>query len=239
MPLLKHRWPAAAQTIARSAEHCAEAEELLQEHTARDYQQVHEGHELLIDRLHELSPARQRQVIRFWLSEQQLPLPSTAQLQQIQTEVLASREDAEPLVHWSGVNIQRYRGRLYANKDQTKLDLTNVKLPWDLSQPLILPGNLGTLTAQLIEGEGISANRLAATPITIQFRRGGERCRPATRSHSQTLKNLFQEYAIPTWQRDQIPLLYCGDEIAAVLGQWICLNYSAKADEQGWVINWN
>jgi len=236
MPLLKHRWPAATQTLSRSAEHCAEAAQLIQTLAEQDYLQVKKNNELSINQLSLLSPERQRQVIRYWLTQQQLPLPSTTQLQQIQEELLTSKEDAQPLVHWPRVNIQRYKDQLFANKSQAEIDLTNEQLPWDLKQPLKLPANLGNLSTQLTQGKGISAQRLAKKTITIQFRKGGERCHPSGRAHSQTLKNLFQEYNIPAWQRDQIPLLYCNNEIAAAVGHWICIDYQAKPEEMGWII---
>lgn len=236
MPLIKNRWPAASQTLSRSAEHCAEANTLLQEIARQDYLLVSEENTLKIDSLNLLTPAQQRQVIRYWLTQLALPHPSTAQLEKIQQELIHAKPDATPLVHWTGVNVRRYQDKLYAQSSSAELDLAQEKLFWDLSSPLKLPGHLGYLIAKQVKGHGILASRLAQQPITVQFRHGGERCHPATRQHSQTLKNLMQEYAIPPWERDSVPLIYCGDEIAAAVGHWLCADYVAEENEAGWVI---
>ena len=58
--------------------------------------------------------------------------------------------------------------------------------------------------------------------IYVKGRTGGERCKPFGRSKSQKLKKLFQEYNIPVWQRDRLPLIYIGDKLAAVGDLWVC-----------------
>jgi tRNA(Ile)-lysidine synthase len=73
----------------------------------------------------------------------------------------------------------------------------------------------------------------------VRNRRGGERCRPLGRAHSQTLKKLLQEYAVPPWLRDRLPLIYCGDELAAVGDIWICEGFETAAGAAGWRIEWN
>lgn len=239
-PLLRARWPSVSATLARSAKHCAEAMQVLAEQAASDYQMVQVAEtSLAINRLMNLSRARQHQVVRYWLEQQNLPLPSTAQMAQLLRQ-LQSRQDAVPIVHWPGVRVQRYRDSLYATKWQSvkedAIALSQLCLTWDLSQPLELPHNLGTLVATSQQGAGLSKQRLAQAPITIRFRHGTLRCQPQGRAHSQTLKKLYQEYAIPPWQRNTLPLLFCGEELAAVIGHWICAPFAARADEIGWQI---
>jgi tRNA(Ile)-lysidine synthase len=66
--------------------------------------------------------------------------------------------------------------------------------------------------------------------LEIRFRKGGERCRPLGRAHSQTLKHLLQDYGIPPWMRESLPLVYSGDELVAVSDLWICEGYAVEAD---------
>ncbi|WP_010099097.1 tRNA lysidine(34) synthetase TilS, partial [Burkholderia ubonensis] len=44
---------------------------------------------------------------------------------------------------------------------------------------------------------------------------GGERMRTAPGGPGRTLKNLFQERGVPSWQRD-VPLLFAGDRLLFV-----------------------
>ena len=84
-------------------------------------------------------------------------------------------------------------------------------------------------------GSGIKAN---IGPLVIRYRQGGERCKPFGRDHSNSLKKLLQEYAVPPWWRDSVPLLYSGNTLVAVADLWVCDGWNAKSDEPGLEINW-
>ena len=106
---------------------------------------------------------------------------------------------------------------------------------WNFNKPLELP--TGTLSMQVTLGKGIST-LLTKSGISIKGRAGGERCKPEGRSKSQKLKKLFQEYGVPPWARDRIPLVYVGDQLAAVSDLWVCEEFVAKKDERGIVLSW-
>ena len=74
--------------------------------------------------------------------------------------------------------------------------------------------------------------------VVVRFRQGGERCLPAGRAHSQTLKRLMQDHAVPAWLRPHMPLVYCGEDLAAVGDQWVCEPFRTSPDEAGWVLRW-
>ena len=180
MPILQQRWPGVSQTLARSASHCAHAADVINQQAAADYQQVYRGNELQISQLLLLSNERQSEVLRYWIEQRHLSLPSTAQLQQLKQQLLQSREDAQPQVRWPGACIRRYHDFLYADSEECVEDLRDKILEWDLSTPLTLPNNLGILTVQPTQGAGINLQHVNQAPLTIRFRQGGERCHPAT-----------------------------------------------------------
>ena len=70
-----------------------------------------------------------------------------------------------------------------------------------------------------------AASALAGRRIECRFRRGGERCKPAGRQHSQTLKKLLLEYRLEPWLRPYVPLIYIDGELAAVAGLWVCEDF--------------
>ncbi len=74
--------------------------------------------------------------------------------------------------------------------------------------------------------------------VSIRFRRGGERCRLAGHAHRRPLKKLLQEWRLPPWQREVLPLIYCGGELAAVADLAVCEGFSAAVGEEGWKIQW-
>jgi tRNA(Ile)-lysidine synthase len=233
LPLLAERWPGYRHTLQRSIDNAADASELLREIAAADHLAVRaEDGSLRVDRYLELGASRRPGLLGHWLGLQRLPSPSRAQLAQV-LALCAARDDAKPCVRWPGVEIHRFRGSLYALPPLPALPAT-VDSEWRPDEPLQLPG-LGELRAMPVSGAGLRADRA----YRVRNRRGGERCRPVGRAHSQTLKKLLQEHAVPPWLRDRLPLIYCGDELAAVGDAWICDGFQAPADATGWRIEWS
>ena len=74
--------------------------------------------------------------------------------------------------------------------------------------------------------EEAAATGLSLAPgerLQVRWRRGGERCRPRGRpGGSASLKKLLQEWGVPPWWRDRLPLLYLDEELLAVGGLWLC-----------------
>jgi len=206
IPELQQRWPSLSKTLTRSTEHCAEADSLLTELAVLDYQTSQsENKTLKISALKQLSPARQRNLLRYWLQQLKLPLPSQVYLKRIQYEVLTARQDAMPLVQWPGCEIRRYRDQIYA-----MLPLQTIPkewcLTWDGVTPLQLPYDLGEL-------KPISQNK---QPYTIRLRQGGERYQAPGKTQHTALKKLFQTWNIPAWQRGRVPLVFLGNELVYV-----------------------
>ena len=136
------------------------------------------------------------------------------------------------LPQWGKVQVRRYRNKLYL--------LINEKIQtgdcyqWNLSETLYIPG-VGWLRARVAMASGLKKKLLPAE-VTVKFRQGGEHCRPHRRSHTHSLKKVLQEYSIPPWERDNLPIVYIDDQIAAVVDQFYCEPYAADKNEQGLVI---
>ncbi|HHM04893.1 MAG TPA: tRNA lysidine(34) synthetase TilS [Gammaproteobacteria bacterium] len=236
IPGIAERWPGAGRALARAAGHQAEAAALLDQLAAGDLVQAAgtTPGTLSIASLLTMDGPRRRNLLRYWLKEKGLPLPNAARLLHIEQNVLRARADAEPLVHWPGAEVRRYRDALYAGPPLPPID-PEFAVEWSLTGPLILPD--GTrLRARRGEGEGI---RLACCPggrVTVRYRRGGERCRPAGRGGTRPLKKLLQEQGVPPWARERLPLLYHGAALLAVAGVLVCEPAGAAPSEPGGVI---
>ncbi|WP_175452465.1 tRNA lysidine(34) synthetase TilS [Thiohalomonas denitrificans] len=229
----------AAHAIARSAMHCAEASELLDELATADL----EGSEaapgiLAAEPLRTLSPARLRNVLRVWIRLQGLPVPDTANLNRISEEVMSARGDSEPLVHWPGAEVRGYRGHLYAMAPLEPVP-KGWQMEWSGAGKLVLPAGLGELSLRPVQGRGLKAELFARGSVSVHFRKGGEHCRPAGRGHSHLLKKLFQEAGIPPWERGRIPILGVRGESAAVAGLCYGEAFVAAVGEAGLELLWN
>lgn len=244
MPLLKQRWPAAARTISRSAEHCAEAAELLEYFAEQDWQQcrgrekskIHpvrpepvegqvktEPPQTRIDvmniaAMQRLPLARQKNLLRYWVGLNGLPLPSEIKLHHIINDAMGAAEDRTPCVTWPGVEVRRYDGQLHIMPPLPVID-SNTIIPWpDLTKPLPLPDGRTLVCIPTEQSPALSTSRLQQGNVTIRYRQGGERLHPANSAHHKTLKQIFQEQRIPHWQRDRVPLVYIDEELVAVVG---------------------
>lgn len=237
MPRLRLHWPRAANTIARSAAWQAAAAALIDEAADEALNACYRSRpgQISVAALNELEPEKRPYVLRAWLRRCGLPAPSARHLDRILADLLHPIVRGSPCVNWPGVQVRRYRDGLYALAGQAP-PLPAAPLLWHPPQTLQVAG--GELSVREAWGKGLSKRRCAGASLSIRFRIGGERCRPAGRTHTQALKKLLQEAAVPPWRRGRLPLVYVGDELAAVGDLWVCAGFEAGAGEAGWLIRW-
>lgn len=237
VPRLRSRWPSVGRTLARAAANQAQASALLAALAAADLEKVagETPGTLSCTRLKSLDRARRANVLRAWIKSRGFTVPSSAQLKQLDSDLLDAGPDRQPLVHWYGCHARRYRDDFYVMEPLAEFD-PGVVHDWDLTHALNLPH--GGLVAKPAYGVGLAARHCDGGLVTVRFRHGGERCRPSGRRHTQALKRLFQEYSVPPWLRDRIPLIYVADELAAAAGLWVCERFAAGGADPGWQIHW-
>jgi tRNA(Ile)-lysidine synthase len=219
VPLLRQRWPALDKTVARSAGHCREALLQLQQPGSDWALQA----QLPLAQLRSLAAPQCVLILRNWLQHHGLRPPSQAQMRQIQQQFI----DTEPGT-CANIAIQQhiicaYRQDLYC-------------LPQEACQaPLAQLWPQGEVTAVLSNGyrlrlieadQGIPQILWRTAQCEIRPRSGGETVHLAGRSGGHSLKKLYQEAAVPPWQRRALPILYLNGRLAAVPGLWV--------DEQAW-----
>lgn len=234
MPQLEERQQGVKAVLARSADHFAESSELLDELAEQDLAGIeNKASWLSISGLLKLNPARQRNVLRFWFRHQGLAVPDSRNLKRVFDELIPAGEDAEPLVHWPGAEVRRYRERLFAMPPLAALDEELFMFPW----PGELPEGLGKLTTERVLGKGIKEAYLQ-NKLTVGWRQGGERIAPPGRSGHHSLKKLYQEAGIPPWERQRRPLIYIDGELAQVAGLWTDSRFACGENEVGIQFEW-
>ena len=234
MPRLESRWPEVARRLQRSSRLASDAASLLNELAAIDAATLGDRPDRLqIDDLNALPVTRQRNVLRYAIRQLGLAPPSAAHVQKVIDEVIAAREDAEPVVCWNGVEIRRYRKSLYL------LAADPFKAPADQgiavdAQRLQLEQDLGVLRLVSDSAEGLSQD-VVKHGLELRYRHGGEKFRPSGQAHTKKLKKLLQEASIVPWMRDRIPLIYADGELVAVADLWLAAGAVSKP---GIAIHW-
>ncbi len=208
MPLLRERWPEADAQLLHAAEHAADASVLLKQLAQQLLPQVRtDDGGLAITQLLLLSPAQRRLLLRYWLSLQSLPPVSAAILQRLDTEVLAARSDASPLLRWPGAEFRRYRDRLFAGATLAPVP-ADFCADWDGCAPLLLPAGLGQLSSTQPQA------------MQLRFAVPGAHIKPAGDAHTRTLSALCQQAGIPPWWRPRLPLIYINQQLVSIAGHW-------------------
>jgi tRNA(Ile)-lysidine synthase len=232
LPILRQRWASLSPTLQRVAQHQAEADGLLQEIGVVDLNHCfgESTQQLQLAILQNLSPARQRNVLRLWIKQLALTLPSTAQLARLQEDVLHAAPDRQPVLRWEGGEIRRYRDQLHVIPPLPAVP-TNC-LTWRFPELLELP--LGSLRAIPTRGRGLRLKE--GTLLNVQFRQGGEQLKLRGQHHS--LKKLLQITSLPTWLRAYLPLIYWEQQLIAVPEVAIDDDFLSKTGEQAWILEW-
>lgn len=199
LPRLAERWPQAGQSLARSAGLLATQADLLAGEDQRRLARVQglDPATLSLPSLLQEAPPWRARLLRAWTAGLQLPpLPGDA-CATIETELLASRPDAEARFAWAGAVMHRWRDLLHAGREQAPLP-EDFAVLWSGLEPLGLP------TGDQLRLEPATA---FDTPLRVHARQGGERLQLPGRTHHTTLKHALQDLGVPPWERARLPLL--------------------------------
>lgn len=231
-PTLTKRWPGFYQAIQRSAELCAAQEALLTELLEEKLQLALNADESLsVDVLNSCSALVRGQLLRQWLQQLKVPMPSRQHTDMIWHEVALAQQDANPKLQLGQYQVRRFQQRLYCI--ETEKDFSSWRATLNMNQTLMLPDSLGAL--RLVAGE----NNTLCLPeghhsFTVIFDPRGLSACPVGRSGSRKLKKLYQEYGVPSWQRRQLPIVMCDDKVVAVVGLFISRDFNGKDCELIW-----
>jgi tRNA(Ile)-lysidine synthase len=232
LPMLEQRFPAYRDTLGRSAQHFAEASELLDELAQQDGVSALDNGTLKVEELRLLSPRRAKNLLRYFLHSHGALMPQSAQLDDMLRQLCTAKDDAAVCVGFGGWQMRRYQGKAYVMAALGEFDATLV-LPWRGEAQLSWPALSRSLSFAQVRGQGIALEKLRRAPVTLRLRSGGESLRPHPRAASRSLKNLLQEHHVPPWLRERLPLLYCGDELVCIAGVAIAADYQAQKEEAG------
>lgn len=225
IPLLERRWPSLDKTVARAADHCANAQTLLSSNAKQQMDLIYDVDKqcLSIIGLQKYEPLPQQLIIREWLDYLGARMPNQKVMNAIQKDILQARTDANPLIQHDGYSIQRYRDGLYLVESKDTPNLQQIIAWIDKSQHLKLPDN-GLLKIKAAQ-QGIAKAVWQQNSVEIRYRQGGEKMTLPNRSGSHSLKKLYQEVGIAPWQRETVPLIYINNELAAVTGYWVSTDF--------------
>lgn len=211
MPLLRARWPAATRTILSVTKHCEQAQSNLNDLAMIDAPDLALSKKTLsLHELMHLSDTRLINVLRVWLMNQLVRLPSAKKMDALIKQVIRSKPDATPSIQIDDYMIRRYQSTLYCCEPMSE-DVLFEDLIWS-SFPEPTSCGSGFLVANpAAEGVCIPPGAL----VEIRHRQGGEYLR--LNGQTKALKKIYQALSVPPWLRDKIPLIYVDGALMLVL----------------------
>ena len=238
-PRLAQAFPGYPATLARSAAHQADAAKLADELAEQDAVGAIDADAATLDRaaliaLEERAPHRARNLLRWFLRLHDLRSPSTARLATMQHQLVHAAADARVRLPHGGVEIGIHHGRIVVHPPT----VAPFALRWRGEALFALPH--GTL--EFAPGAGATGEARAAldrADVTIRTRAGGERIRLGGDRPRQALKRVLNEAGMPTWLRDSLPLVFCGDSLAVVPGVGVDVAFVAGANTAGYAVHWH
>lgn len=259
LPALQQQYPAIKQNLARTANHLAEANKLLDELAEQDAKACFIDNQaitqLYLPPLMTLSQPRINNVLRWWLTQNHVQMPSTSQLQQITVQLLQAKSDAAIHIKLNSestdnydekpaeLTLKRYQNRAYLITGN--IDNLLLNIAWENESVIQLP-NQNTLIFSQKMGEGFAIKHLSNKQLVIKNRVGGERFKPDLNRPSRSLKVLLQMSGVPPWQRERLPLIFMDETLVIVpnIGadtnsQLVNANLKATADEMGLLVFWH
>ena len=229
LPPLQQRWPQLVANISRSASHCAESLELLNDLAKLDYAAACKDAApvdcagiagvMPVVPLQTLSDIRKKNLLRYWISLHGFKAPSTAQLQQILidlvTVVSGVVSGGSGRINFGDAAIARYQETLFLGQRNSFEPLPDFEYQWhDTSAPLIIAELDWSLDIAVQQNLKAYAGQI----LHVRNRRGGERWRPDPAGHSVSVKSLLQQRRIPPWQRSRLVFVFSGETLVDICG---------------------
>lgn len=239
-PLLQQRYPKMQQALSRTSYLMQDAEDILLDVLQQDLNHCGSATELDLEKLSQLSSARQKQLLSAWMKGQDTYRPSFEMVQRLLLEVIGSKSDAQAALHWNQYYYVRYQQKLFrlsateylAEKNQSVANKQAIFV--ELGQKLeILSGDYLAETAKV----GLSA-ALLGQKLDLVMRQGGEKIHLYGRVGAWPLKKAIQEAQIFPWQRYRIQILSIDNVMLGVFtpkGFWLA--QSEYCEIGGWQPN--
>lgn len=229
MPALAAAFPGFQARVARSSMHAQSALRVLLDVAGQDLERCLDGDAIDLTQLRALSPDRINNVLRHWFSVRRLAMPSTAWMDEMIGQLFSAREDAQLLVVHPECHVRRHRERLYLvpklpdlagmrdPDDEGIIDKHAQAFAWRGESALAFPDYGGILHFDEAV-HGFDPDWLRIQPLSIDFRKGGERLKLALNRPSRSLKAHFQAGGVPAWERSRLPIVSSSSDLLYAAG---------------------
>ena len=240
MPILEKISPGYSERLGRSALHFQSAQNLLAEMAAGDLAACKLGDGLDIQAMRQLSVDRIDNLLRYWLSQAGIRMPTTARLKEMQSQLFGGRGDARITVHHGKHAIHRFKNAVFLSEAGNKPadPGLSIKFTWQGQASIHFPEFAGTLHFELHD-YGLEPEWLQRQQLSLHLRRGGERLKLADNRHTRDMKSHYQTLQIPFWQRERLPFLFEKANLLFAAGVGMQSSFCTHGDKARIRLSWS
>ena len=237
LPRIELRQPGAAAALARTGRLCAEAADLLDDLADLDLGTMGGGEAGRFSHAAALSlaPPRLRNVMRRALDRAGALMPDEDRLCEAERQLRLAAAAAGWRLVLGTHAICAYRDGWWI--EPAELPVVPAARVWRGEPAVDWAGGRVSLVPAV--GQGIAAAAVAGAHCELRRRRGGERLRPRPDGPGRSLKNLFQEAAVPPWYRPLLPLLWVDGRLAWVAGVGVAAEFRCPPGAPGVLPDWS
>ena len=213
IPLMKTRWPHLPTALATASELQSEIQDLLDEVATADFSQLKTADSggiatLDLEQLLLLSPARRKNLVRYWITDAGLPVISHARLQELMHQ-LHARADAIPEIAMPDYSVRLYDRRLFLVRND-KLREAGGCFDFGVQTNIEIEKiGLQTQRCDIFRKLEVSDQNQA---LSLRFRDDGQQ-----NDDRHRLKRLFQKHRVPPWERAAIAQVYLDGKLEGLL----------------------
>lgn len=221
LPLLNARFQGFNRTVQRVTQLLQSQQQLLDEYIAEDAKLCVQGNKIHLENLYSFSRTRIENLIRFWLKNQHLRLPSQKILNQIVEQGLNAKADAQVQISCGDFMVYRYQSALYIVRPKTILkdvvDITDNEI--DIAKRKF---------KQISAHHGIRLPREEES-VSLRFNIGSEQLTLKKRNCTKSVNTWLKEDNIPPWQRPYFAGVFYNDKLVQVIGLGVDKHAYAKS----------
>jgi len=231
IPLLSKLFPQASRSLARAADSFSVAANLLDEIASED---MGSSHALEVSRLAALSPSRAANLLAYFLRKKGLQIPGKSMLYELLRQLTTAGHDRQIHFAIGKHEIRRYRDRVCLIKPSLVVAQST---PW--AGEVSLPWGQCHIRTRRVLGTGIDSGMLKKTSVRFAPRKGGESLRLKPTGPNRPLKDWLREAGVPPWVRNNLPVMYAGDDVVWVPAIGVAVKYLCKPDIEGVLIEFD
>ncbi len=245
LPVIEEARPGFRKAAARSVGLVAEAAGVLRTVAEEDVKLCEEPgmpEKLRIEQLLSLPAPRQALCLRAWIQANGATPPARTLLTEALRQARQTHSDTALTIRVGSAEIRRFGPHIIFRRYAKPVRdvFRDVPFCWNgESQIPCAPWGGVFEFRRAAEGEaGIPGSVLREGPLEAKTRRGGERLKLSAQRPSRHLKHLFQEAGVPSFERSNLPLLWCGERLIYVAGLGAEIRGTVSEGADRWTVSW-